>query len=864
MKKYNFKLIITFVLSYALLVVIGVFSYAHISNNYITNLVKKNLSASTQIVGQRIDYQIDFDFHKLESLIEKAINEGLDPIDELSRNKDTIKIGEQNYIAFGTTLDSSVIVGTETWEYTAEFLTIDYDQPVAIYTLNQAFGIDNQTPYIFFRVDNYIAFFDASLYLTSLSSEIQNSNFAIMSSDNSVVFHNFYNSEIRFLFDELRASGESEKVVTAVKDALENNESHVVQAGFLGQNSFITFEPLDPAISTNNYYLVMVFDEEVSFAAVGYLTDILFGVFLGVFALFAITMFILYNVLESKLDDIENSRIRHYYSKPFIIKINAKGKIKNYNKSFKKLLGDYDTYKKVDDFKIRKEANSDSIEETIKKQRPFTAFFSLDLNKVVYVRFVPVRTAGGYLLIGHDSTDIEGEFEEYRDLALFDEVTHLPNLNSIKIDLSEVLESDEDIVKNNSLVAFNIVAFDKIMLLLGEKSRQRLLVLISKLTKSSLDGYPATLYNLKNDTFVVLFKDIENYKWIDRWIEKLLNVFEEPLAFENIFTEINVKVGVFHIDSKRYELLNTQACISNMMLALRHATESIAHTQFVYDVGLSVVASRNELMEKDLAQAIINNEFKMVLQAQYDNELEKIVGFEALIRWKNPKYASESPLKFIQLAEKNNMIIDIGRIALHETFQIAKELEQYDIHISINISPVQILQSGFVNEVIEIFEQYELKKNSISLEITETFLIDSFELVINKLRLLQRYGFDIHLDDFGTGYSSLQYLSQLPINTLKIDRAFIINLVTDPHSRAIVAMISKLAKEIGLEVISEGIENDKQNQIVYKSGCDIIQGYLIGPAVEKNEAIKLIEAYNINKSKTVLVKKNIKRKEIKR
>lgn len=253
MKKYNFKLIITFVLSYALLVVIGVFSYAHISNNYITNLVKKNLSASTQIVGQRIDYQIDFDFHKLESLIEKAINEGLDPIDELSRNKDTIKIGEQKYIAFGTTLDSSVIVGTETWEYTAEFLTIDYDQPVAIYTLNQAFGIDNQTPYIFFRVDNYIAFFDASLYLTSLSSEIQNSNFAIMSSDNSVVFHNFYNSEIRFLFDELRASGESEKVVTAVKDALENNESHVVQAGFLGQNSFITFEPLDPAISTNNY-----------------------------------------------------------------------------------------------------------------------------------------------------------------------------------------------------------------------------------------------------------------------------------------------------------------------------------------------------------------------------------------------------------------------------------------------------------------------------------------------------------------------------------------------------------------------------------------------------------------------------------
>jgi EAL domain-containing protein (putative c-di-GMP-specific phosphodiesterase class I) len=216
------------------------------------------------------------------------------------------------------------------------------------------------------------------------------------------------------------------------------------------------------------------------------------------------------------------------------------------------------------------------------------------------------------------------------------------------------------------------------------------------------------------------------------------------------------------------------------------------------------------------------------------------------------------------MAEKNNMIIDIGRIALHETFQIAKELEKYVVHISVNISPVQMLQAGFVNEVIAIFEQYELKKGSISLEITETFLIGSFDLVITKLKILQKYGFGIYLDDFGTGYSSLQYLRDLPINTIKIDRAFVINLETDAHSRAIVNMISNLAKNIGLMVVAEGIETDKQNQIAFKSGCNLIQGYLISPPVFKNDAIKLINDYNINRTKTVDLQKTPKEKGARR
>lgn len=422
--------------------------------------------------------------------------------------------------------------------------------------------------------------------------------------------------------------------------------------------------------------------------------------------------------------------------------------------------------------------------------------------------------------------------------------------------------SADELKNNNALVALDIVSFSKINVLLGEKSGDRFLIIISELIDESLEGYPATFYNTQADGFVIFFRNIEGYNWVDRWMNKLLSIFEKPITIDKNFINIEVKMGVFRIESDRYEILNAEVAYDNMMLALNHAKESSQHKYFNYDVTLSLIASREQRMESDLANAIKNQEFYMVLQPQFHNQEEKIIGFEALIRWNNPKYASESPLKFIQMAERNNMIIDIGRIALHETFQIAKEMEPYDVHISLNISPVQLLQAGFVNEIISVFEQYELKKHSISLEITETFLIGSFDLVINKLKLLQKYGFDIHLDDFGSGYSSLQYLKDLPINTIKIDRAFVIHIETDAHSRAIVNMIASLAKNIGLEVVTEGIETDKQNQLVYRAGCNIIQGYLISPPVVKSEAIRLIREFNIDHTRSIDLQKA--KKEMKR
>ncbi len=865
MKRYTWKLALAFIISYVLLMVVVVFAYTQISTNFIHRQASQNLLNAGDVIAKRIDAQLELDHQKLKDLIDYLNNLSIDPIPYLYANIDQITVMDGHFTGFGVLDERTLTIEGIPYTYSSLFDLDDFDQKISIYSFQQAFDTSDSTIYVFLRVGSIIGYFEAEPYFDQLF-ELSNmmTNYIIMSADNRIHYKNFPQHISQFFFEYLRSENVLESDIDRIKDFLLDRERGIAEHRFLGTRSFITFNPLSPNHSVKEFYIVQTYNELEVIESMAYLTNILWALFFVIFVLFAGAMILLYKILESKVNDIENARITHYYAKPYIVRITAKGKIKSYNQSFKKLLGDYDIYDDIKDFNIKKDFDMEVIEDVIRRQRAFTVLFELGMQRIVYIRFVPVRSSGGYLLIGDDITNIEGRFDEYRNLALFNKVTHLPNYNSLKQDLSAFFADVDLLEKKNALLALDVVSFSSINLLLGEKSADRFLVIVSELIDESLEGYPASLYNTVADSFVVFFKDIENLNWVNRWITKITSIFEKPITIDKNFINIDLRIGVFTIEKERYEILNAEVAYDNMMLALNHAKESTTHKYFFYDVSLSLIASREQRMEADLANAIKNQEFYMALQPQFDNQQEKITGFEALIRWNNPKYISESPLKFIQMAERNNMIIDIGRIALHETFQIAKELEKYNVHISLNISPVQILQAGFVNEIISVFEQYELKKHSVSLEITETFLIGSFDLVINKLKLLQKYGFDIHLDDFGTGYSSLQYLKDLPINTIKIDRAFIIDLETDAHSKAIVTMIASLAKNVGLEVIAEGIENDRQNMIAYKCGCNVIQGYMISKPVVKSEAIKLIEDYNINKTKTVSLMKQIKPKEVKR
>ena len=186
---------------------------------------------------------------------------------------------------------------------------------------------------------------------------------------------------------------------------------------------------------------------------------------------------------------------------------------------------------------------------------------------------------------------------------------------------------------------------------------------------------------------------------------------------------------------------------------------------------------------------------------------------------------------FIPIAEKNGAILPIGKWVVEESIrQYSEWRDKYnmDFVMSINISAKQYMQEDFVENLLNVLDKYSVNATNIELEITESVLIEDFELVTEKLHQLKERGIRISLDDFGTGFSSLSYLKQLPINTLKIDKSFIDTVLTDSATRIITESIIEMVKSLGFESVAEGVEEESQYRYLHAIGCDIIQGFLLG------------------------------------
>ncbi len=560
-----------------------------------------------------------------------------------------------------------------------------------------------------------------------------------------------------------------------------------------------------------------------------------------VFMIFLVAMeiglvLLLYYLFNKKNNDIEISKSKYLGAKPYMIEVNRFGKIKSYNETCKRNLKNIGKLKGVHDF-----ISGEVIFEDLQLQKPFIAGFEDGKKKI---RFQPLKTSGGYLLVGEDVTDSAESAEYYRKLAMGNLVTGLPNKNFLMKRLENLFSDKEDLEKKNSLVELNLQDFKRINRLFGVKFGDECLLKMTEILKRSLQGFKAEIFHLHADDFIILFMDLANYQQVISWADRILKFLEKAISVAGTLIIFETKMGIFHLESDIYPNLNHAAAIENVALALKKAKESRRTNYIVYDMGLGQHFTRLQAMENDLLHALQNNELTMYYQPQVFNNRRKVYGLEALIRWKNPKYFHESPIHFIRLAEENNLIVDLGRFVINETFRFAKELEPYNVRISINVSPVQLLQPGFVKDIENAFLKYNLKEKAISLEITETFLMESYDLIIDKLVNLKKLGISIHLDNFGSEYSSLAYLKDLPVDSISIGHAFVKDIQTDRTTRAIVSKLISLAESLELEVIAEGVEEEKQNRFLMENGCRIVQGFLISKPLPKNDAMKFITDYD--------------------
>jgi EAL domain-containing protein (putative c-di-GMP-specific phosphodiesterase class I) len=263
---------------------------------------------------------------------------------------------------------------------------------------------------------------------------------------------------------------------------------------------------------------------------------------------------------------------------------------------------------------------------------------------------------------------------------------------------------------------------------------------------------------------------------------------------------------------------------------------------FVPELNDKVV--RRLSLESDLRRALENDEFFLCYQPQMDLITRRMIGMEALIRWRHPQRGLISPVQFIPLAEETGLIVPIGAWVLRTACAQVKAWQDAGlppVRVSVNLSARQFIQRDLVASIRQTLEDTGLPARYLELELTESLIMHNAELFISTLRELREIGIELAVDDFGTGYSSLSYLQRFPINRLKIDQSFVRDIVGNADSGAISVAIIMLGHSLGLKVIAEGVESIEQLDFLHSSGCNEIQGFYFSRPVPAEEMRTLLE-----------------------
>ncbi|WP_410513208.1 EAL domain-containing protein [Paenibacillus sp. BR2-3] len=439
-------------------------------------------------------------------------------------------------------------------------------------------------------------------------------------------------------------------------------------------------------------------------------------------------------------------------------------------------------------------------------------------------------------LVGQYDLLLENQKKMYH-LAYYDSLSNLPN----RVCLLEAMEKQFRHPGGSAALLFvDTDNFKYINDTLGHKFGDILIRKASERLQSTIwDG--EMLSRLGGDEFVIFLKDTPNHEDVLKLAEDVLNGFKQPFWIGESKLYVSVSIGIsFYPDDGE----TTEEMLKNADVAMYQAKEAGKNRYIVYDKSMHAAFNERMSIEKHLRNAVDNDEFELHYQPQVDIKSGRVSGVEALIRWNSPVLGFVSPLSFIKIAEDSRLIIPIGEWVLRKSCVFMKEIHDrigIPYKISVNISVIQMLQDDFTELVLNILAESGLEPKCLELEITESIFMESFGSIVSKLEYLKSHGIGIALDDFGTGYSSLSYLQQLPISTLKMDKAFIDSLSDNAYSQAFVQTIVELGHKMGLKVVAEGVEDKGQLAFLKQTGCDKVQGYLISRPVPERGTGELFD-----------------------
>lgn len=422
-----------------------------------------------------------------------------------------------------------------------------------------------------------------------------------------------------------------------------------------------------------------------------------------------------------------------------------------------------------------------------------------------------------------DITERKRVEEEIRYRANYDQLTGLPNRDLLVERLTQAIRQSQRGHRHLALLFVDLDHFKQVNDTLGHALGDHLLQQAAERLRHCVRESD-TVARQGGDEFVVLLQDIEHPRDAAQVASKIIDLLEDPFLLDGHAAHIGASVGITLYPEDGEDVLTL---FRNADLAMYRAKDAGRNTFQFFEPAMTRAAMERRNLESDLRLALEQGEFLLHYQPIFDLQEGRMAGAEALVRWLHPRRGLVSPNAFIPLAEENGLIRELGTWVLEQAcHQLAHwRGEGLDLHVGVNISSRQIPDALPLEWLQALATRHGLPRDRLVLEITEGVLLADTPRTKAWLDGVRALGFRVSLDDFGTGYSSLAYLKRFPMDTLKIDRAFVGDMERNPADRALVEAILAMARSLGLDVVAEGVESEGQLEMLRRLGCRYAQGY---------------------------------------
>ncbi|GDY34389.1 EAL domain-containing protein [Acidovorax sp. NB1] len=453
-------------------------------------------------------------------------------------------------------------------------------------------------------------------------------------------------------------------------------------------------------------------------------------------------------------------------------------------------------------------------------------------GKLKPVEISGIFVEGGRLITMQDLSQHKAAEEEINTLAYYDPLTRLPNRRLLMDRLQQALATSARHHRSGALLMLDLDNFKTLNETRGHDRGDALLSQVAHRLRGCVHE-DDTVARQGGDEFVVVLEDLggspeEAAARGEEVGQRILSVLREPYQLDGDTHHSSLSMGVAVFSGMRE---TADELLKRADLALYQAKDAGRDTLRFYDPKMQAAVSARAALELDMRTGLAQGQFELYYQPQIDHG--RIIGAEALLRWRHPRDGFVSPAHFIPLAEETGLILPLGEWVLKTA---CKRLASWSLQpalaplsLAVNVSPRQFHQSGFVAQVLAALAGAGVDGRQLKLEMTEGLLLEDVEDTIDKMGQLKGYGVGFSLDDFGTGYSSLSYLKRLPLDQLKIDQSFVRDVLTDPNDAAIARTVVALGTSLGLRVIAEGVETEAQREFLERHHCHAWQGYLLSP-----------------------------------